>query len=214
MTPKFLYPYAVRRSTRARNVRLVVSAEGLTVVVPQKFCVSRDLPPILEEKRDWIAKALADVMKRTQHKKATQGVPEAIELRALGETWRVAFAPLTRDRLSAENGTLTLASDFNESEALAALRHWLRLKGREHLPLLLEEEARRHRFSYVKVTVKEQKKPLGELFLQRQRQPQQPAQEMNHSKAFHRLLAQLDFNAEKNAAELKQAWNFVPGWVL
>jgi hypothetical protein len=37
---------------------------------------------------------------------------------------------------------------------------------------------------------------------------------MNHSKAFHNLLARLDPNAAGNALELKQAWRFVPGWAL
>jgi hypothetical protein len=37
---------------------------------------------------------------------------------------------------------------------------------------------------------------------------------MNHSKAFHKLLATLDPDAASNAIELKQARRFVPGWAL
>ena len=235
MTQKFpfLYPYTVKRSPRARYVRLSVSTKGLIVTVPQRFCVSRDLPPILEEKKDWIAEALKKVAQRSRLRESSAGLPEIIELRALEEKWRIRFAPLPRERLKAEEGTITLASDFNEDEALVALRHWVHLKGCSHLPSMLNHVAERHRFSYINVSVREQKSRWGScsfkgnislnsrlLFL-----PPYLVRhillhelchlkEMNHSKAFHNLLAQLDPDAGKNAAELKQAWNFVPGWVL
>jgi predicted metal-dependent hydrolase len=214
-------------------VRLIVSTDGLVVVVPQWFSVSRDLPPILEARKDWIAKTLARLTKRTQLKNATKRLPETIELRALGERWRVERAPLTRDRLIAGEGVLTLASDFSEDEALVALRRWIHVKGCEHLPPLLDEAAKRYRFAYVKVAVKEQKSRWGScsskgninlnsrlLFL-----PLSVVRhvllhelchlkELNHSKAFHDLLNSLDPDAEQNDAELKRAWNFVPGWAL
>jgi predicted metal-dependent hydrolase len=229
----FFCPYTVKRSSRARYVRFVVSEEGLVVVVPERFCVGRDLPPMLEKKKEWIKKALEQMEESTLLRRNTQGIPQAIELRAIGEHWRIAFAPLTRDRLSAENGTLTLASDFNEKEALATLRRWVRLKGREHLPPLLDDLARRHRFSYVRVTIKEQKHRWGScsskgnvnlnshlLFL-----PSNLVRhillhelchlkEMNHSKAFYDLLLHLDPDSPKNETELKQSWRFVPGWIL
>jgi predicted metal-dependent hydrolase len=229
----FLYPYTVKRSSRARHVRFIVSEEGLTVVVPARFCVSRDLPPMLEEKKDWIAKALEKVKVSARFRQSTQGMPEAVELRAIGERWRVVFAPLLRDRLSAEDGTLTLTSDFNEEEALAALKRWVHLKGREHLPALLDELARQHRFAYTRVVIKEQKSRWGScsskgnvnlnshlLFL-----PSNLARhillhelchlkEMNHSRAFYDLLLHLNPDARENEVELKQAWRFVPGWVL
>ncbi|MDR1621739.1 MAG: M48 family metallopeptidase [Synergistaceae bacterium] len=229
----FLYPYTVKRSSRARYVRFVVSAKGLVVVVPERFCVNRDLPPLLEEKKDWIARALEKIAASARLRRNIPKMPETVELRAIGEQWRVSFAPLNRDRLSAQNGILTLTSDFSAEEALFALKRWIHLKGQEHLPPLLDELARRHRFAYAKVTIKEQKSRWGScslkgninlnsrlLFL-----PSKLTQhillhelchlkEMNHSKAFHNLLLHLDPDAAKNKAELKQAWHFVPGWAL
>ena len=232
--PPFLYPYTVRRSSRARHVRLVVAEDGLVVVVPQRFCVSRDLPPILESKKDWIGKALTKVSARARLKEETRGVPQTVELRALGESWRVGFELLARERLVAgDGGTLTLAADFNEAEAIAALKRWVRRRAGEHLPPLLAEIAGRHGFGYGNVAVKEQKSLWGScsskgnvnlnsrlLFL--------PAhlvrhvilhelchlREMNHSAAFHRLLSKLDPDAADNADELRHAWAFVPGWAL
>jgi predicted metal-dependent hydrolase len=214
-------------------VRLTVSAEGLLIVVPQRFCVSRDLPLILETKKEWITQALEKMLKNAQLKDATQGLPKTIELRALEEVWRVVFASLTRDRIVAKDGIITLTSDFSDSEAIVCLKRWVHLKARECLPRLLDETAKRHRFSYVNVAVKEQKTRWGScsskgninlnsylLFLP-------PSlvrhvvihelchlKEMNHSEAFHTLIARLDPDAANNAIELKQAWHFVPGWAL
>ena len=230
---RFVFPYTVKRSARARHVRFVVSADGLVVVVPNRFCVSRDLPPLLEEKKDWIAGALEKVAARARQKADTNGVPDVIDLRALGEQWRVTTASMVRERLTEENGTITLTLDFSENEALAALNRWLHVKGCERLPKLLDEEARRHSFSYSGVTIKEQKSRWGScsskgninlnsrlLFL-----PPRLARhvllhelchlkEMNHSKAFYGLLVSIDTDAEKHATELKHAWSFVPGWAL
>ena len=230
---EFMHPYTVRRSARARYVRFVVSADGLAVVVPIKFCVLRDLPPLLEKKKDWIVRALEKVAARVRQKADTGGAPDVIALRALEEQWRVTFAPLTKERLTEGNGTITLTSDFSESEAIAALNRWLHVKGCMWLPKFLDEEARRYCFSYSRVTIKEQKSRWGScsskgninlnsrlLFL-----PPYLVRhvllhelchlkEMNHSKAFHDLLSRIDPDAKKHTVQLRQAWSFVPGWAL
>jgi predicted metal-dependent hydrolase len=228
-----LFPYTVKRSARSRHVRFVVSADGLAVVVPDRFCVSRDLAPLLEEKKDWIAGALERVTARARQKTETDTMPGVICLRALGEQWEVKIASLAGERLAEENGVITMTPDFSENEAIAALNRWLHAKGRAWLPKLLDEEARRYGFSYSKVVVKEQKSRWGScsskgninlnsrlLFL-----PSYLARhvmlhelchlkEMNHSKTFHGLLRGIDPDAEKHAVQLRQAWSFVPGWAL
>ena len=230
---RFAFPYTVRRSARARYVRFIVSTDGLAVVVPEKFCVSRDLQPLLEEKKNWIVKALEKVAARARQKAATNGVPDFIDLRALEEQWNVTFAPLAKQRMTEENGTIILTSDFSENEAIAALNRWLHAKGRAQLPGFLDEEAKRYGFSYSGVTIKEQKSRWGScssrgninlnsrlLFL-----PPHLVRhvllhelchlrEMNHSKAFYDLLCSIDHDAKAHATQLSQAWGFVPGWAL
>ncbi len=231
--PKFLYPYTVKHSPRARNVRLVVSSEGLVVVVPQRFCVARDLPRLLESKRDWIRTALEKVRLRTSLKEETLGLPEAVELQALGEVWRVEVAALAKERLIAEGATLTLTSDFNENEALAALRRWILLKGKHHLPPQLRGIAEQHGFQVGRIAVKEQKSLWGScsskgninlnsrlLFLpphlMRHVMMHELChlREMNHSKAFHDLLSRFDSDIDAHAKELRHAWHKIPGWAL
>ncbi len=195
--------------------------------------MARDLPRLLESKRDWIKTALEKVRLRASLKEETLGLPEAVDLRALGEIWRVEFAALAKERLIAKDATLTLTSDFNENEALAALKYWVLLKGRHHLPLQLRDIAQQHGFQVERIAVKEQKSLWGScsskgninlnsrlLFL-----PPHLVRhvmmhelchlrEMNHSKAFHDLLSRFDSDIDLHAKELKHAWHRIPGWVL
>jgi predicted metal-dependent hydrolase len=212
---------------------LTVSDGGLVVVVPKWFSVSRDLPPLLEEKKAWIAEAMERAAERARQKEITSALPDTVSLLAIGEEWRVTFAPLARERLAEEDGTLVLTRDFSESEAIAALRRWVHAKGCRHLPGLLEDEAMRTRFSYVSVTVKEQKSRWGSCSLKgnvnlNSRLLFLPPhltrhvllhelchlKEMNHAKSFHDLLSTVDPQAKEHTAELKTAWRFVPGWAM
>jgi predicted metal-dependent hydrolase len=50
-------PYTIRRSERARHARILVSPEGVEVVVPRRFAL-REVGPFVEEKRPWIERTL------------------------------------------------------------------------------------------------------------------------------------------------------------
>ena len=231
--PKFLYPYTVRRSPRARHVRFVVSADGLVVVVPQRFAVSRDLLPLLESKREWIEKALHKIASRTLLRDAAKGVPGSIEFPSIGESWQVRSATLEKERFRAENGIVFLTSDYSETEAVIALKRWVLQKGRIHLPPLLRKAAQYHAFQVANVAVKEQKSLWGScssksninlncrlLFLSPELMRHVMLHElchlieMNHSPAFYALLRKLDPETESNARKLRRAWDLVPVWAL
>ena len=228
--PKFIYPYILKRSSRARSVRLTAAADGLTVVVPERFCVSRDLLPILESKKQWIEKALSRVSERAEIERETNGLPSLLELRAIDETWRVKQAVIGVGEDSARK--IIFIPKYDESEAIEALRRWLHEKARRELPKLLTDEAQRHRFSYSIVTVKGQKRIWGScssrgninlnrklLFLPRALSRHVllhelcHLREMNHSALFYKELSRVDPNFKENAAKLKTAWKYVPGWV-
>ncbi|GHS98782.1 zinc protease [Synergistales bacterium] len=228
--PRFIYPYILNRSRRARNVRLKATADGLIVVVPEGFCVSRDLLPILESKKNWIEKALSRVSERADVENKTKGLPSLLELRALGETWRVKQAVIGVGEDGARK--IIFIPKHDENEAIEALRRWLHEKARRELPRLLIEEAQRHRFSYSLITVKGQKHIWGScssrgninlnrklLFLPKNLSRYVllhelcHLREMNHSALFYKELSRVDPNFKENAAELKLAWKYVPGWV-
>ncbi|GHV33828.1 zinc protease [Synergistales bacterium] len=226
--PAFLYPYTLARSRGARNVRLTATADGLIVVVPERFCVSRDLLPILEAKKKWIEKALSRVSERVKIEGETKGLPSALELRALGETWRVETASGGAED---EARKIVYVPENSENEAIEALRRWLQEKARRELPALLSKEAKERRFSFLRVSVKGQKHIWGScssrgninlnrklLFLPKNLSRHVllhelcHLKEMNHSAAFYSELARVDPDFKENAAELKGAWKYVPGW--
>lgn len=247
----------MRRSARAKRVTLTVFPEGVVVTVPKRFCVSRDLPPILESKKDWIAAALAKMRARAaqgvlqpQGALQPQGVlqpqgepqddgsfPSVVNLRALGETWKIDVAPLMRERLAVQpdgrGGTITMTAEYSEKEALAALRRWVKERAAACLPDMLRREAEILKDNKLSgVVVKEaQKRQWGScsargrvnlnshlLFL-----PPRLVRyvmlhelchlrEMNHSPAFYALMASIEPEAPAMAAELKHAWGLVPRW--
>jgi predicted metal-dependent hydrolase len=49
--------YTVRRSDRARNARIVVDADGVEVVIPQRMAL-KHVEPFVQEKRAWIERTL------------------------------------------------------------------------------------------------------------------------------------------------------------
>lgn len=233
----FPYPYTVKRSNRAKHVRLVISSEGFTVVVPARFPVERDLRSVLESKIDWIRKTFEKVNQSALLMKAVEGVPTCVELKALNECWHVHKRVLGKERIleQVEQGErlLLLTSEYSESEATAALRRWLLCKAREVLPIMLSAVAERHGFTFAGVTVKEQKSIWGScsasgninlnarlLFLEA-RLVQHVLlhelchlKEMSHSSAFYKLLTSLDPQTSESMRSLKEAWSFIPRWVL
>jgi predicted metal-dependent hydrolase len=57
------FPYLIRRSRRASNVRIVVKPSGIELVVPLATCEA-DAVRFLEQKRDWITRKLSEAQGR------------------------------------------------------------------------------------------------------------------------------------------------------
>ncbi|MDA8034592.1 MAG: DUF45 domain-containing protein [Actinomycetota bacterium] len=105
-----LPPYTVRRSARARHVRLVVSGrDGLVVVVPARFDLGR-VPALVAERAEWIERSFRRI--GGPGEPASGGVlPDAVDLRALDERWHVVTAPAAGRRagVTEEDGRLVVA---------------------------------------------------------------------------------------------------------
>jgi predicted metal-dependent hydrolase len=169
--------YSLRVSSRARHVRLVVTAAGdLVVVVPQRFD-RRRLPAILESKRSWIERALARIAARRAAAESSNeagGLPGRIVLPALDETWEVEYrqAPAGTDfggtkrtrgvaREMASGRLLVSMPTGDEEAARRALLHWLRRRAQRHLPVRLDELATRHGLAFQSATVRHQRTRWG-----------------------------------------------------
>ena len=140
----------LRRSSRAKKIRLVVNERGLTVIVPRRFRVTKDLEPLLERHLEWILRSLEKMKTRAAQERPSgedgtpAPLPGVIPLPALGEVWRVEFVDLSEkaraDYVYSEGGGLIrLLRSFTPAEAAEALRIWLRLRAKDALPPLLRE---------------------------------------------------------------------------
>ena len=224
----------LRRSTRARHLRLIVGGGGVTVVVPAGLDSLRKIRLLIEPHKAWILKNLERMKllsSSAQPRRQEVSVPEHIVLRALEETWRVEISDSASQRTLARDGVVCLPRDFCGGEARAALRRWVLLRAREVLPRLLTELAAEHGLKVGRIAVKEMKSRWGScsskgnvnlnarlLFLTSGLVRHVllhelcHLKEMNHSRAFYECLRDVDPEADRHAAELKEAWGMVPPW--
>ncbi len=221
----------VRRSTRARRVRLIAEPTGLVAVVPQDFSLKK-LEIILKNNIGWIAGSLEKMRIRHDQARAEDIFPVKIELRALNEEWRVIAAEDSKERILARDGVIYIAPDFNRAEALIAMRRWVILRAKETLPVLTSELAKEFGFSPKAITVKNQRtrwgscSALGNINLSARLMflPANLVQhvilhelchlhELNHSKNFYKRLSEVDPEAERHNKELKNANAFLPRWL-
>lgn len=235
MTRDALPAYTVRRSTRARRVRLTVSPrDGLVVVVPARWLGDTDA--LVAEKRAWAEAALARVAER--HAVFSAGadamLPDAVELRAFGETWPVEYRATCASGCQArlDGGVLAVIGNIDDAEAcLAALSRWLDRTARERLLPLLAEVAGEAGLAYASARVRHVRSRWGSCSTHRTISLNRalvfvPAHlvralmlhelahtiVMNHSARFWTTLEGFDECAHQHRGQLRDAGRFVPPW--
>ena len=203
--------YKVKRSTRARRVRLEIKPEsGLTVVIPRYFGIGW-VPNLLREKRDWILGNFASYDKvQSQFAGATEvEADDAIsylgrKLMVLTEesTGKTDCVRLEPDRLVVS--TVSAGKGLN-----VILEQWYRIQAAALLGQKVQEWSAKLRVSHNGVTIRSQKTRWGSCsrkgslsFNWKLLMAPEPVidyvvihelahlREMNHSKSFWRLVAE------------------------
>jgi predicted metal-dependent hydrolase len=231
--------YSVRRSPRAKNLRLKVTREdGLIVVTPPGYD-EKLIPALLTRKKVWIADALKRVgeTKRFLEPHPVAHLPEAVRLAALGETWSVTYCEKgghSGIRLRVSDRKLRISgTDLDRDAVIRKLKDWLRLKVREGLFPLAERLASRHQLNLGGLLVKSQRTRWAScsadrnlalntklLFLAPELVRYAMIHElchtvhMNHSSEFWRLVAVHEPNFRSLDKTLREAWKAVPQWVF
>ncbi|HET6352607.1 MAG TPA: SprT family zinc-dependent metalloprotease [Coriobacteriia bacterium] len=228
--------YTVRRSARAKRVRLTVTPQhGLVVVVPNRW--RGNLDAIVASKREWASRALAKVAERRAEYLAEPEtlLPEMIELRALTRSLPVSYKPTAATTARArEHGGVLVVSGCDEPEArLAALRRWLTAEAKRMLPERLADIARvRAVEPPAEIRVSAARSRWGScssggrislnrtlLFIPPELCDYVIAHElahlahMDHSPRFWAHLASMDERALEHRAAMKDAASCVPVWV-
>jgi predicted metal-dependent hydrolase len=145
---------AIRRSARARRIRVTVTHEGRVVLVAPVRASDDAIARAIDEARPWIARTTERL-----------GRIPALGLDRPGVAWR-AGAPLrvVRDigasRAAAEGGVLVLRAP-DDAAALRALDRWYRATCRELIRACLPEAAELLGVEAGRVTVREAKTRWG-----------------------------------------------------
>ena len=230
--------FAIRYSTRARSARLRVGArEGLVVVVPAGLQRERErVQQIVSSKRDWIAARLAD-MDAVRHLIPQPAAvrPQAFNLPALAETWRIEYREMRRTTVGAKTdqpGRIVVFGAIDDVKAChSALRRWLARRASEALPAWLERVAAQCGQEPSNVSIKNQRTRWGScarsgrislncklLFLPCDLVRYVMVHELchliepSHSHRFWAHVRTLERSADASHGQMRDAWKLVPAW--
>lgn len=149
--------YTIRRSDRARRLRIVVAPTGVEVVLPRNMAL-RHAEEFVAEKRPWIERTLR------QYRDAEAALPPArledggevpylglrLSLRVRVEPWR------TRAGVSRRGGTLHVGLVEGTEEALrAAIVAWYRRRARIEIAERLDWATLRAGTTYSKLQIRD-----------------------------------------------------------
>lgn len=229
--------YAIRRSSRAKALRLKLSAsEGLVAIAPEELSRHK-LLALVASKSKWIGERLAN-FDEVRHLIAAAPIsrPQAFDLAALGESWRVEYR-LTRGRTvrarTDRQGRIVVEGAIEDTEACkAALRRWLARHATAALTPWLASLSNEFGLPYSKLMIKSQRTRWGScspngcislncklLFIQRDVARYVLLHELchtlvpNHSEKFWVRLRSIDSYTDYHHARMRDAWKSVPTWV-
>jgi predicted metal-dependent hydrolase len=136
-------PLSIRESRRARYLSLHMKPPHTLELVVPRGTRAREVEAFVEAHRQWIEAARRELAARRPLR--TEGLPTRIELKAIGERWRVEYRhdAARRARCRANDATLEVSvRDGQHRDAPAALRVWLLDHAGRHLvPWLMREAA-------------------------------------------------------------------------
>ena len=154
------WSYTTRVSTRARRVRLTVSARnGLVIVIPQHSKLP-DIPSLLEEYSQWIERALGKLSPTIE-----PTYPTSIKLKAIDEVWAVKYIKNEHSDITLDDSSvgILVANNFPEDIYAGAphLNEWIKNKAKNTLSPWIEHMSRLHGLDYSRVTIRRQKTRWG-----------------------------------------------------
>jgi predicted metal-dependent hydrolase len=152
-------PYTVRRSDRARRVRIQVTSEGVEVVVPRRQSLA-EVEPFVESKRAWIERTLLR-MRTAEAARPRPLLEDGGEVAYLGELLRlrVRVEPSrSRAHVARRGDELAVAVGEPGEEAVrSALERWYRTQARSEVGRRLDAAVARAGTSYSGLQIRGQR---------------------------------------------------------
>jgi predicted metal-dependent hydrolase len=141
------FDYTIRRSERARRVRVTVDpARGVEVVLPRR-AAAREAAAAVVELRPWIERRLGEV-ERARASVAARGATVPY----LDETLALVEQP-GRTRVHRRGSSLFIPAD----DRAEALERWYRRAARGEITARLDSACERAGFSYTRLTIRGQR---------------------------------------------------------
>lgn len=228
--------FEIRASDKTRSLRLKISArDGLTVTAPKGMDRAR-VTQLVTSKAQWIAERLSqfDSMRHLIGD-AVPVRPQAFDLAALAESWRVEYREtraLTVGAHTDQPGRVLVMGAVEDAQACqAALRRWLARRAKESFAPWFAHVAEQTGLRYTDLRVKNQRTRWGSctrdgcvslncklLFLPRDQVRYVMVHELchtlelNHSVRYWTLLRQFEPKADALHGAMRDAWTLVPVW--
>jgi predicted metal-dependent hydrolase len=235
-TDEILTSYSVRRSRRAKHVRLKINPiDGLVVVVPTHFD-ERQLPALIARQLPWIQKQLRRLGDVLKHPEKINRQPMAIELPAIKKVWRIEYQATQsmslRAVLQADQRLQLRGPIADLAQIQRCLKRWLTRLAREHLVGQLDVLCGEYGFAYDRATIRYQRgrwgscSSSGTISLNAQLMFLSPAMvrcvllhelshtvHLNHGPEFWALLKSCEPDFQDLHATLRRSWSEIPGWL-
>lgn len=228
--------YAIRISARAKSLRLTMTArQGLTVTAP-KGLSERKVAELVAGKSDWIAARLNQFEEVRHLLGETESArPQAFDLPALAETWRVEYREtksLTVGARTDQPGRILVCGAVADDERCkAALRRWLARRAKETMTPWLETLSVETGLKFRELKIKNQRTRWGScsahgvislnsklLFLPRASLRYVLVHELchmlehNHTTRYWSLLRQFEPDSDTLHGAMRDAWKLIPAW--
>ncbi|MBK5230381.1 MAG: M48 family metallopeptidase [Thermoleophilia bacterium] len=159
---EFGFDYEIRRSERARNIRITVSERGVVVVLPRRG-TEREAHAFVYERRAWIDRALLKLAAEAQAV-AARGLADGDTVPYLDDdlTLRLIDGDSQRVGWARAAGELRVHTADHSRERIAELlERWYRWRAREEVATRLEAVTARNRTRYARVAIRDQRTRWG-----------------------------------------------------
>lgn len=228
--------YEIRLSAKARSLRLKMTArDGLTVIAPKSLS-KHQVTELVAGKRDWIMSRLTqfDEVRHLLGEPNTAR-PQAFDLPALAESWRVEYQETKGKTVGARTDqpgrVVVYGAVADHERCKAALRRWLARRAKETLEPWLEYLSTETGLKFTHLNIKSQRTRWGScsangvislncklLFLPRDMVRYVLVHELchllerNHSNRFWTHLRQFEPETESMHGQMRDAWKRIPTW--
>lgn len=229
-------PCTIRPSTRAKYMRMQLSADKGLVVTQPLGVSTRQLKQWIHSQLGWISTHLPQIEAQAAARQTSFTLPERIDLPAIAESLNVTYTPSNSDRIAVKytaNDTLRLSGAVENIDfCRTVLQNWLKDHARDHLGRLLQQAAQETGLQYNSYRVKRQQSrwgscsTLGNINLNYKLMLLPPewvryilihelchTLEMNHSRRFWERVTQFVPEYKAIHAQMKNAMAEMPSWV-